>query len=80
MSPIYWGGFVSAAGQAGGPARARRWPTYPVAYICPILPNVGPLPCPIEPKAHPYRGPFRAEHLPVTGVTDADTELIGECA
>ena len=25
-------------------------------------------------QAHPYRGPFRTEHLPVTAVTDADTE------
>ena len=35
--------------------------------------------CPIGPKAHSCRGPFPTEHLPVTGVTDADTEPIGEC-
>ena len=40
----------------------------------------GALQCAIAPKAHSYRGPFRTEHLPVTGVTDADTDLIGECA
>jgi hypothetical protein len=28
----------------------------------------------------PCQDPKRTEHLPVTGVTDADTGLIGECA
>ena len=53
---------------------------YPVAHICLPWANVRPLRCAIAPKAHSYRGPFRTEHLPVTGVTDADTELIGEYA
>jgi len=57
----------------------------PVAHIsrCAHLPLanvIGLLRCAIGRKAHSYRGPFRTEHLPVTGVTDADTELIGECA
>jgi hypothetical protein len=56
------------------------WPTNPVAHICLPLANVGPLLCSIGPKAHYRRGPFRTEHLTVTCVTDADTELIGECA
>jgi len=36
---------------------------------------MGLFPCAIEPKAH-----YRIEHLPVTGVTDADTKFIAECA
>ena len=37
-------------------------------------------PCAIGPKAHSYRAPFRTEHPSVTGVTDADTRHIRECA
>jgi hypothetical protein len=67
MKMLFTGGPLCPIGPKSHSYRGR------VAYICLPLANLGPLLRAIPPKAHSYRGPFRTEHLPVTGVTDADT-------
>jgi len=54
------------------------WPTYPVAHICLPLANVGLCPQLATGYWQLFFSP--TEHLPVTGVTDAASEFIAECA